>query len=898
MALETPATYTLRVNHDGTWHEFGVDARTKVKAWRGRLRSQQEFGVSDAGYLTFTVENYRGQWDFLAGGDRIQLLMHHPSFTGVYPLFNNAVYPLLNDVVYPLFPSDGDSLPIWSGFLERPRNLYEKYGRLASLRALGVFSQLIGNVINIDYRKDITSVEAARLVVEAVGLTLSPIIQSDQSDVFRFPQWWALGDEAIDALLRIQASLAGGWAREGKDFSVQLEHRLHRVLNDGPIMNFGTDGDYFIEDLKEVYRDRSAGTGSAQADGLVTKLTTAVPLAEAILFAADAESETVGFPLAIGAGETENIYIEYPNEESPRSHIGVAPDERDDDGTLVPGWEPIRHADITLDDGAVLRRDYDTNPADQMLNFTYTRRLGGLDVAILNPGTAPVSITRLRFRGHPLKQSSSLSIKTPTTSEHPERTPEGFYPSAYEIREWHDHIRRIRSGDVRMFYLEWIASDDPSQAVSVDLSDRIHVKHEDVDHSFFIESMEHIIGPGDIHRIRFLIVTDNGYPFVPGAPIVTLGEVLRQAVPEAPVVTLRVLAGDPVVPDAPVVSLDSVTAAPVAPAPSVVRSLAAQRTSSSVFLVTYSVPSETGGLAITYEIEYQQVTENTWTSRGTTGSTAVLISSLVPNGTYNIRVRATNANGAGPWATIRNQRLSTEPIQPTVPETPVVTLGAVTATPPPPPAPTNLSPTVDILTAAQTVAGGAAVALRATAGDSDGTIADYQWEAIPNVGVFTNASARDTTWRAPGAISSARPVRLRLTVTDNDGGRAVDEVVITVRASSTGPPATPAPTGRISTSAQTVNAGASVNLQATAAAGAGATITQTRWTATGGSFASASVLNARWTAPRPTLQTVYTLTLTVTQSDGQTDTEMLRITVRGTATVPAAPVVRLGDVRR
>ena len=575
--LPVPANYTLQITHDGIDYEFGVDANTEIRAWRGRLRPQQDFGVSDAGWLTCTVENYEGQWDFLEEGDRIQLLMEHELFVGA-----------------PLFLMDGESLPIWSGVLEHPRNLYQKRGRLASFRALGMFSQLIGKIINVDYQLDISSVDAAQLVIDEVGLTLNSIVQSDQSDVVQFRQWWALNQDALEALFRIQSSLRGGWVREGKDFPIQLEHRLHRILDDGPTMRFGDGGDYFIERLREKYRSQSTQVGKAASDGLVTKLTTAAPLDEQVLWAADSVSDTIGFPLEIGAGQTERIYVEYPSEEAPRTHIGVAPDEYDADNNLTaPGWEPIRHAAENVGTPQEVRSDYDTDPVDMALTFAYTRRPGGLDVDIQNSHSAAVSITRLWFRGHPLRQSNSLSVKTPNESKNPERTPEAFYPSPYDVREWHDHIRRIRTGAVRQFDLEWIASDDPVQAVSVDLSDRIYVDYEDVQRRFFIEGMEHIIGRGDIHRIRFLIVTDNGYPFVPGAPILTLEEVVREAVPEAPVLTLTVSAetGALTEPAAPVVTLESVAAAAVALALGAV----ANQTATVGTAFSLTLPAATGG---------------------------------------------------------------------------------------------------------------------------------------------------------------------------------------------------------------------------------------------------------------------------------------------------------------
>ena len=194
-------------------------------------------------------------------------------------------------------------------------------------------------------------------------------------------------------------------------------------------------------------------------------------------------------------------------------------------------------------------------------------------------------------------------------------------------------------------------------------------------------------------------------------------------------------------------------------------------------------------------------------------------------------------------------------------------------------------PMVDIETAEETVAGGDEIILQATAmsADSDGTIATYAWTALPVVGTFGDATAKDTTWTAPAPTAENQKVTLTLTVTDSDGGGARDSVTITVLSG---------PTVSIQTRDQTVAGGDELKLQARADnSGKGFTV---MWTDTDpadtpvGTFSpSAARVDPTWTAPAPLDDQVVTLTLTVTDTDTDADnaneaSDSVTITVRGT----------------
>ena len=181
-----------------------------------------------------------------------------------------------------------------------------------------------------------------------------------------------------------------------------LEHRLHRPLQSTYALRFPPS---YIDKFEERYRGDAPSLGlKGEPDGWVTKLATASALDEEVLWAADvASKETTGFPLSLAPSGTSHVFAEYPNEESESNRIGVAVDVYDENGVLTSaGWEPIRHTQ----EGAELP-DYSTDPLGHMLDFTYHRRPDGLDVEINNPNGVSVDLTRLRLRGHPLRQGNS-----------------------------------------------------------------------------------------------------------------------------------------------------------------------------------------------------------------------------------------------------------------------------------------------------------------------------------------------------------------------------------------------------------------------------------------------------------------------------------------------------------
>ena len=210
----------------------------------------------------------------------------------------------------------------------------------------------------------------------------------------------------------------------------------------------------------------------------------------------------------------------------------------------------------------------------------------------------------------------------------------------------------------------------------------------------------------------------------------------------------------------------------------------------------------------------------------------------------------------------------------------------VTGTPTPTP---NQNPTANA-GPDQTVASAANVTLAGSGTDPDGTIASFAWTQTSGTTVtLSNASAANPTFTAPSQSSNVA-LGFRLTVTDNRGGTATDDVVINVTAA----PATPNqnPTANAGPD-QTVAAAASVTL-----AGSGTdpdgTIASFAWTQTSGTtvtLSNASAANPTFTAPSQSSNVALGFRLTVTDNRGGTATDDVVINVTAAPATPTTTTV-------
>ncbi len=171
------------------------------------------------------------------------------------------------------------------------------------------------------------------------------------------------------------------------------------------------------------------------------------------------------------------------------------------------------------------------------------------------------------------------------------------------------------------------------------------------------------------------------------------------------------------------------------------------------------------------------------------------------------------------------------------------------------------------------------VSLSGSGADADGTVTTYAWTKVsgPAAGTITNAAAAATsvTGLAQGVYV------FRLTVTDNLGATAFDDIQITVSSATNIPPIANA--GADQTITLPVN---TVSLSGSGADADG-TVTTYAWTKVSGP-AAGTITNAAAAATSVTAlaQGVYVFRLTVTDNLGATAFDDIQITVNPAANIP------------
>jgi hypothetical protein len=242
-------------------------------------------------------------------------------------------------------------------------------------------------------------------------------------------------------------------------------------------------------------------------------------------------------------------------------------------------------------------------------------------------------------------------------------------------------------------------------------------------------------------------------------------------------------------------------------------------------------------------------------------------------GTYVFRLTITDNNGNSAYDDV------------------TINSGTTTTTPPPaPPAPVTTAPVVNA-GKDQSIPVGQATVIDGASSTASAGIKSYSWTKFSGPDQFEMLSpTASNTWIRNMVAGT---YIYRLTVTDNNGGTAYDDVVITVTGATTTPaPATPTATAPVANAGkdESIPAGQATVLHgetSTAAAG----IKSYAWTKFSGPTQYEILTpssNSTWI--RNMVAGVYVYRLTVTDNSGVTATDDVVITVGG-ATAPAPTTV-------
>ncbi|WP_343692552.1 PKD domain-containing protein [Chitinophaga sp.] len=173
--------------------------------------------------------------------------------------------------------------------------------------------------------------------------------------------------------------------------------------------------------------------------------------------------------------------------------------------------------------------------------------------------------------------------------------------------------------------------------------------------------------------------------------------------------------------------------------------------------------------------------------------------------------------------------------------------------------------------------------------DSDGTIKSYKWVQTSGPVTVTFSSA---TVVSPvlTQLTAAGTYVFTLTVTDNAGATASDQVTITVNAANVAPTANAGADQTITLPATTVT------LNGTGSKDSDGTIKSYKWSQTSGPV-TGTISNPAIASPVITNLTAagtYVFTLTVTDDDGATATDNVTITVKAAVSTNVAPTANAG----
>lgn len=190
---------------------------------------------------------------------------------------------------------------------------------------------------------------------------------------------------------------------------------------------------------------------------------------------------------------------------------------------------------------------------------------------------------------------------------------------------------------------------------------------------------------------------------------------------------------------------------------------------------------------------------------------------------------------------------------------------------------------------------GSATLSGASSYDADGTIVRYIWNKVsgPSVGNILSAVTSNGITGLTGLLTAGTYV-FELTVVDNRGAIAKDQVVVTVSLTGGGGSGNVAPVANAGADQTITLPTSSVNLSGAGSSDADGNITGYSWSKVSGGSANFSATNTAGITVSGLTQGSYVFALTVTDNAGATNTANVRVTVNAAVNTNKPPVANAG----
>ena len=370
----------------------------------------------------------------------------------------------------------------WGGVLDELKPVSWTGGRkVLNLRALGYFSSLRANEIDVGMQTNVTIATAGTSVIEASGLPAARRGTISGSQVM--PRWWVRRKLPIRALRELEET-GLGFLYEQRDGKVSLALDTARstgsrtsvlsmvsrgVLASGEVQVLNLRASDPVKDMVNILRAR------------VRQFTVAT--ASEVLW------QVEGLQQEIKAGESFTWTAIFPSDSSSADAIGVS------------AWE-----DVTANTDYTANSAQDGNGTDRtssITNSTDNETASSRDITLTNTHANSVFIRKLQTRGTKVTEDDPL--------EFPHKDQDSV--NAYGDREYFASEVYL-SVDQALDYAQFIvnAFKDPYSRVTVtyedsenehpvDLSNRVTLDEED----YYVENIDHAWPGGDSHEVTLVL---------------------------------------------------------------------------------------------------------------------------------------------------------------------------------------------------------------------------------------------------------------------------------------------------------------------------------------------------------------------------------------------------------